>query len=418
MALLSDTVRRLVAIGLCGRSTRQNRVRTAERRAGTVHPHAPSLPLGSHRRVVQMINLSASAEDAELSELARSVGVKVLEPAARAAEIGGRYPEDVWAKLAATGLAGGYLDGGADSIPTAAAHVRIVESLAYGDGGLTMAAVWSGAAELLLAAHGSAEQIEAARGAGRPSLALYEGFGRAPGEYRTTIVTVPAGVRVVGTKVAVAFGDEADPLVVVGQDPDTGGLRAVVTRVSTPGVDAAAPVGPLALGAGRLTEVRFDATIDASALVGGTEIAPAALLSSVQRIRLLLAAALVGTGQHAVDYAAQYATERIAFGKPIAGFQGVSFPLAEAHMRLDQSRLEVGLAAEALDAGAGPVNGAVDLAVSYASTAATEATRTAVQTLGGHGFMVDHPVERWYRTATALSAIDFDAALSPFTPAV
>ncbi len=69
----------------------------------------------------------------------------------------------------------------------------------------------------------------------------------------------------------------------------------------------------------------------------------------MQQLRLLNASAQVGTGQRAIEYAAEYATTRIAFGTPIAGFQGVSFPLAEGIMRLDAARLEINDVAERLD---------------------------------------------------------------------
>ena len=53
--------------------------------------------------------------------------------------------------------------------------------------------------------------------------------------------------------------------------------------------------------------------------------------------------------------------------------------------------------------------------VSYAADVAPEATRTAVQTLGGHGFIKDHPVEIWYRSCAALSTLDFDPTTTAFS---
>jgi alkylation response protein AidB-like acyl-CoA dehydrogenase len=360
-----------------------------------------------------MINLSPGADEIEVAELARSVGAELLEPAARAAEAAAGVPVDVWDRLHATGLVTGFVAGGTDEIPSALLHARIVEGLAYGDPGLALAAAWSGAAELLLARHGTADQVAVASGR-RPALALYEGYGRSPSELQTTIATSPGGVRVAGTKIAVSATD--GPLVVIGVDPAGSALRAALVPVGAAGVEVCSPGRGLALDAGRPTEVRLDVAVG-----GGSLLVPAsdaALRSDVERIRLLLAAALVGCGQHAVDHAASYATERVAFGRPIAGFQGVSFPLAEAHARLEAVRLEIGLVAEALDAGVGADTDSTSNAVSYAAQVGQAATRAAVQTLGGHGFMADHPVERWFRSATALAAIDFDVTLAPFVPAL
>ena len=51
--------------------------------------------------------------------------------------------------------------------------------------------------------------------------------------------------------------------------------------------------------------------------------------------RLAVASILLGVGEAAVRYAADYASSREAFGQPIANFQGVSFPLADAEIALD-----------------------------------------------------------------------------------
>lgn len=171
----------------------------------------------------------------------------------------------------------------------------------------------------------------------------------------------------------------------------------------------------LALDAAALATVSFDVPLPASAAVGDGD----ALAGTVDRLRLAVAAAQVGTAMRAVEYASKYATERVAFGRPIAGFQGVAFPLAEALMRIHEVRLEVTEAAVLLDADRyAEAAQAVTRAVNYAGEVATEATRTAVQTLGGHGFIAEHPVEIWYRAATALAAIDFDPLRSSFAPAL
>ena len=114
-----------------------------------------------------------------------------------------------------------------------------------------------------------------------------------------------------------------------------------------------------------------------------------------------------------------YARDRIAFGKPIAAFQGVSFLLAEAKMRTDAARLEIADVAARLDAGDVERGSAlVTGALAYAASVATQATRDAVQVLGGHGFITDHPVELWYRSAGALSVLDLDPLSSMFEPAL
>ncbi|MFD7056580.1 acyl-CoA dehydrogenase family protein [Streptomyces mirabilis] len=368
------------------------------------------------------MDLQPTEEHLAVAELTRAIGLDVLAPAARKAEEERAVPDDVWRTLVDTGLTmplSEELGGG--GIPDTVTQMIAVENLAYGDPGLTMAALWGGAPALLLSRHGSPEQTAnlgrltrdpQARGA----VALYEGFGRGPEDFTTSIATAAdKTVRVTGRKVAVPFAGTADPLVVVGRDAQTGALRAVLVPLTAHGVTVQATGPGLALDAAALATVSFDVILPATAVIDGGE----ALATTVHRLRLALAAAQVGTATRAVEYASAYATERVAFGKPIAGFQGVAFPLAEALMRIYEVRAEVFEAAVLVDAEryteAAP---AVTRAVNYASEVAAEATRTAVQTLGGHGFIDEHPVEQWYRSAAALSAIDFDPLRSSFTPAL
>jgi alkylation response protein AidB-like acyl-CoA dehydrogenase len=372
-----------------------------------------------------MLDLEPTEEHLAVAELARSLGLELLAPAAREAEADRAVPEAVWRTLFETGLTVPVPEEfGGGGTPDTVTQMIAVEGLAYGDAGITLAAIWSGAAALLIARHGTKEQTAllpelAGNPASRGAVALYEGHGRAPGEFTTAVSRTPEGCwHVQGRKVAVAFADRADPLIVVGTEPETGKLRALLVPASDPGVVIGASNRGLALDAARAATVSFDVTVPAENLLGVADDA-AALAGTIGRIRLAVAAAQVGTAQRAVEYAATYATERVAFGRPIAGFQGVSFPLAEAQIRIEAARLEIAEVATLLDGDEfGDHTDAVTRVVNYCGEVAAEATRTAVQTLGGHGFIVEHPVELWYRSAAALSALDFDPLCSSFEPAL
>jgi alkylation response protein AidB-like acyl-CoA dehydrogenase len=375
------------------------------------------------------VDLTPPDELIAVAELARGLGLEKLAPAARSAEAAGQVDSAVWRALTESGLVVGLrAEHGGDGLIDAATQMVAAENLAYGDPGITLAALWSGAAASLLSEHGTAEQGERARrlsrdGAARAAIAMYEGFGRGPDEWTTTVGGGGGTVTVRGTKVGVPFAATADPLIVVGTDADTGTLRAVVVPAGDPGVTLEPANGSIALAATQSLVANFDVTLPAVASLGGGSLDPVALAVSVERTRLILAAVAVGTAQRAIDYASQYATERVAFGRPIAGFQGVSFLLAEKQMRVEAARLAVAEAASLIDGaaeadGLAPLRRAVREAVNYAADAAAMTTRDAVQVLGGHGFLTDHPVELWYRSAAALSALDFDPLCSAFAPAV
>ena len=369
-----------------------------------------------------MIHLEHSEEHVEIAALARSLADELVAPTARDAEGAGTVTESVWRKLFETGLtmpvAEQYGGGG---VPEPLSMLTVAENFAHGDPGIALAALWHAYAAILIGDHGTEEQKRehlprlATDPAVRAAVALYEGFGRGPSELTTTIDVDGDQVLVRGRKVGVPFAATAELIVVVGTDTATGAVRAVLLPSGTAGVTADAFPGTLALDVTQLGAVDLDLTLSSTHLLGGADADATALLATVQRLRLITASAALGSALRAVRYAGEYATGRVAFGKPIAAYQGVSFPLAEALMRIEASRAELVDVTNALvQEPGGDHEASVAQAVSYALSVATQSTRDAVQTLGGHGFIKDHPVELWYRSATTLSALDFDPLRAPF----
>lgn len=207
-------------------------------------------------------------------------------------------------------------------------------------------------------------------------------------------------------------------MIVVGRDPEQDALRAAVVALADAEVAAAPDLGHLAMSSAGLTGVRFDVTVDADALLHD-EAGGVTLAQAVARIRLLPAAVVLGGATRAREYATRYATERVAFGRPIISFQGVSFTLADNHMQLDAARLGLWNVAAALGEFADEqLADEVGRIVAECHAAATTATRDAIQMLGGHGFLTDHPVERWYRCTALLSTLDCDPRFTRFVPAI
>jgi alkylation response protein AidB-like acyl-CoA dehydrogenase len=114
--------------------------------------------------------------------------------------------------------------------------------------------------------------------------------------------------------------------------------------------------------------------------------------------RIGIAAQALGIAEAAFRYASDYAAERTTFGKPIAEHQAIAFKLADMQTKISAARLLTREAAWMKDRGM-RVTEAGARAKLYASQVANEVTYDAVQTLGGYGYMKDHPVERYYRDA-------------------
>ena len=125
----------------------------------------------------------------------------------------------------------------------------------------------------------------------------------------------------------------------------------------------------------------------------------------ISQSRVALSAMGVGLMRSAFEYARDYAKERKAFGAPIATKQAIAFILADMAIEIDASRLLVLDAAARLDKAGDSLKESY-LARNYVANSALKVTDNAVQVLGGHGYIREHPVEMWLRNARGLSSIE------------
>jgi alkylation response protein AidB-like acyl-CoA dehydrogenase len=189
--------------------------------------------------------------------------------------------------------------------------------------------------------------------------------------------------------------DSASFGIAVGRDEQ--GLAAVLFQGSD-GYEIVRREDKLGLEAARTYVVRFDGAGDRMA--SGAELERAILGA-----KLLVGAVAVGSARASLEYASQYAIEREAFGKPIGAFQGVSFKIADMAIAVDAARLAVWRAAWKVDRGDATLADVAE-ANGHALSAAILCGDDGVQVLGGHGYIRDHPVEKWFRDAVTLSVFD------------
>jgi alkylation response protein AidB-like acyl-CoA dehydrogenase len=146
-----------------------------------------------------------------------------------------------------------------------------------------------------------------------------------------------------------------------------------------------------------------DCSVPAQARLGGDQGINFSRLISQSRVAL--SAMGVGLMRAAFEYARDYAKDRKAFGVPIATKQAIAFILADMAIEIDASRLLVLDAASRLDKGEDSLKEAY-LARNYIANSALKVTDNAVQVLGGHGYIREHPVEMWLRSARGLSSME------------
>jgi len=112
--------------------------------------------------------------------------------------------------------------------------------------------------------------------------------------------------------------------------------------------------------------------------------------------RILLAAECIGDGRWFIDRATAYARERIVFGRPIGANQGVQFPIARAHVRIEAANLMRWQAAAKFDRGE-PCGSEANMSKLLAAEASWEAANVCLDTFGGYGFAAEYDVERKFR---------------------
>ena len=134
------------------------------------------------------------------------------------------------------------------------------------------------------------------------------------------------------------------------------------------------------------------------ALVGEEGAGFKILLSGLNPERVLFAVEAIGLGRAALKRAAQYAKERVVFGRPIGQNQGIQHPLAKAWAELEAANLMAFKAAALYDAGR--ECGAEANASKYlGGEAGFRACEASVLAHGGMGYAKEYFVERYFREA-------------------
>lgn len=142
-----------------------------------------------------------------------------------------------------------------------------------------------------------------------------------------------------------------------------------------------------------------------SALLAQGKDAEIAIARATAEWKLLAAFWLVGLAQRALDIGAEYARDRIQFGVPIGGFQGIAHPLADAATRLDGAELLAWEAAWADEADPDRFEALASMAFAWASQTAGRTTDVSLHTHGGYGFSSEYDIQLYYRRAGALASI-------------
>jgi alkylation response protein AidB-like acyl-CoA dehydrogenase len=164
--------------------------------------------------------------------------------------------------------------------------------------------------------------------------------------------------------------------------------------------EAAPSMGLRAADLGTLS--LHEVSVEGSALLGNDSYDHARVLDLG---RIALCALGVGQAQAVFDYVKEYVNDREAFGEPISHRQSVAFMVADMAIEIESMRLLTWRAASRAAAGLDFAEQTY-LAKLLCSEKAMKVGTDGVQLLGGHGYIKDHPVERWYRHLRAVAVLE------------
>jgi alkylation response protein AidB-like acyl-CoA dehydrogenase len=342
----------------------------------------------------------------------REFAAEVLRPGAQAAEAATDTSKEVLAQTSEFGLTLLNIPeslGGLSENRSAVTGVLVAEALAEGDMGQAVACLAPAAVATAISLWGSDEQQQTYlpdfAGDDIPTAALAVAEPRPlfdPFDLQTTAVRTDVGYRLNGVKSAVVRGSEAE-LFVVAVDVESRGPALVILESSTPGVaiEADPSMGLRAAGLSRL--VLTDVEVPADAILG--EGTADDYRECIRLSRLAWAGLALGTARATLDYVSDYVKTRTAFGEPIAHRQAVAFMVADIAIELEGMRLTTLRAASRTEQGA-DCSREVALARRLTSEYGMRIGTDGVQLLGGHGFVKEHPVERWYRDLRAIGLME------------
>jgi acyl-CoA dehydrogenase len=376
-------------------------------------------------------SLALNEDQLQLQKWVHDFSEAVIRPAAAEWDEREEFPWPIVEEAAKVGLYG--MDFMAQIMmndPTGLSMPVATEELFWGDAGIGLAIMGSGLAAAGILGNGTPEQIMewVPQCYGTADNVMLGAFcvsepdaGSDVSSLRTKAVYDEANDEWVlnGTKAWITNGGIADLHVVVATvDPElkSRGQASFVVPPGTPGLSMGQKYSKLGIRASHTAEVVLDdVRVPGSCLLGGKEKLDEKLakarealknpqvrsgkqpaMATFEATRPAVGAQAIGIARAAFEYARDYATERKAFGKPIAMHQGIGFMLADMATELDAARLLVWRAAW-MSRNAQYENAEGSMSKLKAGRVAVWITERAIQILGGYGYVKEYPVERWHR---------------------
>jgi len=373
-------------------------------------------------------SLDPGPELREMQAWVHGFAANVMRPAAAEWDEREEFPWPIVEEAAKIGLYSLEFFGEQWLGPTGLGIPVAFEELFWGDAGIGMAIVGSTLAAVAVSSNGTNEQVgewlpQMFGGPGDLKLAAFcssePDAGSDVAAIRTRAVYSEATDEWIlnGTKTWATNGGIADVHVIVASvDPSFGsrGQANFIVPPGTPGLSQGQKFRKHGIRASHTAEVVLqDVRVPGRCLVGGKDrlderlarvrsggsAGEQAAMRTFERSRPSVAAMAVGVARAALEFATEYARDRVQFGRPIGQNEAIAFMLADMQSSVDAARLLTWRAAWMARNGLAFDHAEGSMSKLVAGETAVRVTDQALQILGGSGYTRDFPVQRWHRDA-------------------
>jgi len=348
-----------------------------------------------------------------IRETVRKFTEKEIIPLAEKMDREDWWPEDFFRKWGELGILGPTIPeeyGGIGSDPLA--QVLIIEELSKGGGGVGL----TYGSHANLCAHNLYKNgDEAQRRKYLPPLCAGEKVGALaitePGAgsdavgIQTSAVREGDYYRLNGTKIFITNAPIADVMIVYAKtDKEKGshGITAFIVESSFPGYSVSRKLDKMGCNCSPTGEVVFeDCLVPAENVLGQINRGVAVMMSGLDIERVIVAGIALGVAEAAFAESLKYSKERVQFGEPIANFQLIQAKLADMYTNIEAARL-LTYDVAARTSVESRLRKESAAAVLFTAEMCTKVCLEAVQIHGGYGYMMEFPVNRYFRDAKVM----------------
>lgn len=371
--------------------------------------------------MTQLDQFSLTDDQREIQELARRFTADRLTPHAAEWDEKHIFPRAVIKEAADLGFAAIYVSEESGGINLGRLESALIfEAMSYGDPSTSAFISIHNMASWMIDRFGS----QAVKNKYLPSLVTMDRLasycltepssGSDAAALKTKAVKDGGDYVVTGSKQFISGGGENEVYVTMvrtgldtpeGQGPK--GISCLVIEKDMPGVSFGAQERKLGWHSQPTAQVVFDGVrVPAENLVGGEGEGFRIAMMGLDGGRLNIGACSLGGAQRCLDEAIRYTRDRKQFGTAIADFQNTQFTLADMATELEAARALLYLAAAKVTANAPDKTRFAAMAKRLATDTGSAVVDRALQLHGGYGYLMDYPIERFWRDLRVHSILE------------